>query len=258
MGNDIRFGIKSFQFVNNGAGQLSMMFYSVILVFTLDLKVNTYNSNRRFIYIILALLVWISTLRSRAFMYVAIYAFLYYMIILKGEHFKFNLKYLTAVLGTMLFLGIDQFETYFSNDLTARSNLMRYGVYTMQRYFPLGSGFATFGTDAAAKYYSKLYYEYGFNNVYGLSKENPMFSHDTYWPAIFAQFGVFGTLLMIALIYRMFRDVIRRAKGNKFNYLAAIFICITQITSSIATATFFNFVTVGVFFLVPLAFDDDM
>lgn len=255
MGSDIRYGLKSFQFINNGAGQLSFMFYSVMLILTADIRYQKKRSGKA-IYILMALIVWVSTLRSRAFMFVLIYFYLYWLFVVRQRRFKLNLGNGLAMVGAVALFGMDQFETYFSNTVTARYSLLQYGIYTMKRYFPLGSGFATYGTDAAVKYYSKLYDEYGFGKVYGLSRNFSAFAHDTYWPAIFAQFGVFGTLLMAVLIYKVFADMLKRAKSNHYAFFAAVFICITQVVSSIATATFFHFITVGLFFLMPLLFDE--
>lgn len=251
MGNDVRYGMRSFRFINYNAGQLSMMFYYIMLVLTLDAS---WKTRKLSISTVMALIVWCSTLRSRAFMYCAIYLFLYWIIIKQKQKLEFSLKTIVPTVGILYLFAVDQFETYFSNTATARSNLLRYGIETMKRFFPLGSGFATYGTDAAAKYYSKLYVKYGFDHVYGLSRDNTMFARDTYWPAIAAQFGIVGFILMVLLLWKLFKDILKQAKGDPYSYFLALFICITQVSSSIATATFFHFVTVALFFVVPLIF----
>ena len=253
MGNDVRFGLNSFQFINNGAGQLSFMFYAVVLILTLEIKNQAYK--KRLLYIALALIVWCSTLRSRAFMYVFIYVVLYFILIKQKLRFELNWKTGLVIIFVLFLFGMDQIETYFVSKQTARAHLLRYGVRTMFDYFPFGTGFATYGTDAAVKYYSPLYYLYGFDSVWGLSESNPIFAHDTYWPAIFAQFGFVGTAVMIYLIYCWCMDILNRSKYNRYCYLAAIFIAVTQVSSSVATATFFHFVTVGLAFLIPLLFE---
>ena len=146
----------------------------------------------------------------------------YWLIIVSRQRFRLSPGNAVVILSALLFFGMDQFETYFNNTKSARANLLKYGIHTMSRFFPMGSGFATYGTDAAVKYYSPLYDEYGFNQIYGLSRYYSAFAHDTYWPAIMAQFGVFGTLLMVYLIYRLFVDVLRRAKNNRYTFLAAL------------------------------------
>lgn len=252
MGRDRRYGLQSFQFLNDGAGQLSMLFYGVVLILTLDLKQHARKPGGRLLFVGMALMVWISTLRSRAFTYVIIYLFLYRMLIVKEKRLVLNWKYGFFLLAVLLYFGIDQIKAYFFTLTTARSNLLRYGIYTMCRFFPFGAGFGTFGTDAAAKYYSALYVEYGFPYIHGLSKGNMLFAHDTYWPAVCAQLGFFGALFMAFVVLLWCKDLLRRTKGNKYDYFLALFICITQVSSSAATATFFHFVTVGLMFLLPL------
>lgn len=251
MGNDVRYGLRSFKFINNGAGQLSMMFYYVIFVLTLNAG---YTTRKIDLTTIVALIVWCSTLRSRAFMYCLVFAFLYWIIIKCKKNVGLSYKTVIPIIGMLYLFAADQFETYFANTATARANFLIYGIKTLQRYFPLGSGFATYGTDAAVKYYSKLYVEYGFEHVYGLGRNNAMFAHDTYWPAIMAQFGIIGTVLMVVLLWKLCKDVLSKTKTNSFMRVAGIFVVVTQTSSSIATATFFHFVTVSLFFIVPLAF----
>ena len=254
MGNDVRYGLRSFMFINNGAGQLSMMFYYVIFVLTLNIG---YTNRKIDLTTIAALIVWCSTLRSRAFMYCLVFVFLYWIIIRRKKKVGLSYKTVIPIIGVLYLLAADQFETYFANTATARANFLIYGIKTLQRYFPLGSGFATYGTDAAAKYYSKLYVEYGFQHVYGLAQGDAKFAHDTYWPAIMAQFGIIGTVLMVVLIWKLCKDVLSKTKTNSFMSVAGIFVVVTQTSSSIATATFFNFVTVSLFFIVPLAFQNE-
>lgn len=256
MGTDKRYGLNSFQFVNDGAGQLSLLFYSILLILILELQYCPEQRRNTKFFIGMALIIWASTLRSRAFMYIVIFLFIYRHIIVKNRNFKLNFQNLSVITAALLLFGASQFEAYFVNTKTARSNLLKYGIYTMQRYFPLGSGFSTFGTDAAAKYYSKLYLEYGFQYVYGLAPSNTMFARDTYWPAILAQFGVFGFLLMVVLLVLLFKDILARAKINRYAYLGALFILVTQLSASVATATFFHFVTVGLFFMIPLLYEN--
>lgn len=253
MGHDIRMGIRSFQFINNGAGQFSMMFYAIMMILTIDLKFEENNRMKKVV-IVMALFLWAMTLRSRAFMFVVIYIVSYYFVVFKREKVKINIKSILVLVAIAVLFGMDQAEMYFGNTNTARSNLLVYGIKNLKRFFPIGSGFATFGTDAASNYYSKLYIEYGFNSIYGLSKDDPKFASDTYWGAIFGQFGFIGTVVMLALLIFLFKDILEKSKYNQYCYLAALFITVTQLVSSVATATFFNFVTLSIFFMVPLIF----
>ena len=63
-------------------------------------------------------------------------------------------------------------------------------------YIPFGSGLGSFGTAAAAKEYSPLYYDYQLNNVWGLTPENPMFLADAFYPTL-AEFGIGGLFFFL-------------------------------------------------------------
>lgn len=255
-GKEVRYGLISYMFINKNPGQLSVMFYSIILILAAELKYNSNFSPRgNMIFIIMALIVWASTLRTRAFIYCLVYIYLYYYMILKKGKFKLNLGNGLIITLITFLIGYEQYETYFLNDRSARAIFMKYGIKTLNTFFPLGSGFGTYGTDVAAKYYSKLYVQYGFQNVYGLSPDNLSFSHDTYWSAILAQFGFLGTILFVLLIFSWAKNICLRTQRNKYSQFIGIFIIFALITSSLASATFFNFVIVGTFFLIPLIFD---
>lgn len=256
MGNDVRYGLPSFQFINFGAGQLSFMFYAVFLILTADLRYDDHKKNRKILFLILAGIVWVSTLRTRAFMYVLGYVGLYYLIIVKNYHIRFNWKTVLLAAAVLYIFSADQVDLYFNNPDNARARFLRFGFFTMERFFPFGAGFATYGTDAAVVYYSRLYNQYRFPLVWGLSPSYPIFAHDTYWPAIMGQFGAFGLVVMILILVCLCLDIIKKSKCDKYAYLAGMFIIITQVSSSIATATFFHFVTLGLFFLVPLLFEE--
>ena len=59
----------------------------------------------------------------------------------------------------VLLLGTFQIQTYLMNVNAPRYLFFYYGGKTANTYFPLGSGFATFGSDQAARNYSRLYYQ---------------------------------------------------------------------------------------------------
>lgn len=79
-----------------------------------------------------------------------------------------------------------------------------YGGKTANTYFPFGSGFATFGSDQAARNYSRLYYQYGFNSLFGMNTKDGSFLSDTFWPMAIGQFGWIGSILYILIYVRIF------------------------------------------------------
>jgi len=67
----------------------------------------------------------------------------------------------------------------------------------------VGAGFGRFGGNIASQYYSPLYYKYGLNTIYGLEK-NGKYLNDTFWPCIFGETGILGTIFYILLLGDLF------------------------------------------------------
>ncbi len=63
-------------------------------------------------------------------------------------------------------------------------------------YIPFGSGLGSFGTAAAAKEYSPIYYKYHLDEIWGLNPENPMFLADAFYPTM-AEYGIVGLFFFL-------------------------------------------------------------
>lgn len=116
---------------------------------------------------------------------------------------------------------------------------MHYGIVNMKRFFPIGSGFATFGSDTVAKYYSKLYIKYGFSQIYGLSEENSQYVNDGSWGEMFGQFGFLGTVIFVLIIVLVFVNLFKKT-SNKYERSGIIFIEAILVIGSSGTKTFFT------------------
>ena len=109
-----------------------------------------------------------------------------------------------AVLGAVvIFFTWTKFNAYyvegFQEDAEAMARPATYetGMTIMFRdYIPFGSGLGSFGTAAAAKEYSPLYYKYQLNTIWGLNPENPMFLADAFYPTL-AEFGIVGLFFFL-------------------------------------------------------------
>lgn len=109
-----------------------------------------------------------------------------------------------AALGcVVIFFTWTKFNAYyvegFQSDAAEMARPLTYetGVKIMfQDYIPFGSGLGSFGTSAAAKEYSPLYYDYQLNNVWGLTPENPMFLADAFYPTL-AEYGIVGLFFFL-------------------------------------------------------------
>lgn len=252
-----RFGIKSFQFVFNVPGNFSKLFYFLIPLFTADLY---YKSSRyKKIMIILALLVWASTMRSRAFAFIAAYLIIaVFFFRINGRRWgeelrkKIKITYVIPVVIIAIIISWNQLIFYFTTDTQARSVLLRYGIMTMITYFPIGAGLGTFGSDIASKHYSALYIKYGFNAIYGMRQGEEYFLNDNYWPMVMGQFGVIGTLLILAVLYKFMKMLLNETKGNKYFYFSTFCAIGFLLLSSVASKSYSEFSSICVFLLLSI------
>lgn len=122
----------------------------------------------------------------------------------------------------------------------ARPVLYATGFLIMSDYFPFGSGLASFASATSAENYSNTYYEYGINNVHGLSPNSDVgFFCDAFYPSL-AQFGVAGLILFIwfwMYAYSLLRAMIRddSSRYRIIFSIGSIIICFILIESIAAT-----------------------
>ena len=256
--SEVRYGIKSYNFIFINAGMFAMYLNIYLLVLTMDLKYNSH-SKKNIIFILVTIFLMLTSLRTRSFAYVAIYVYL----LLKLTYFKnTKFKWYHILIGSIciVLIGYNSVKLYFGNYKTARSTFATTSVVIAKENFPIGTGFATFGTDVAYRFYSPVYYKYHMDKVFGLEPDNGGFAHDTYWPAIIGQFGLIGCVLFVLLLSMVFKMIYKKyyeyINKNEYNLLVILFLILVTCISSVATATFFHFSTVGLFFLIPLLADE--
>lgn len=109
-----------------------------------------------------------------------------------------------AALGAVvIFFTWTKFNAYyvegFQEDAEAMARPVTYetGIKIMFKdYIPFGSGLGSFGTAAAAKEYSPLYYQYHLDEIWGLDPSNPMFLADAFYPTL-AEYGIVGLFFFL-------------------------------------------------------------
>lgn len=108
-----------------------------------------------------------------------------------------------ALAAVVIFFTWTKFNAYyvegFQDDAEAMARPVTYetGVKIMfHDYVPFGSGLGSFGTAAAAKEYSPLYYKYQMDGIWGLTPDNPMFLADAFYPTL-AEFGIVGLFFFL-------------------------------------------------------------
>lgn len=196
-GVDPRYGLRaSFQFFFGHPENLNLAIVGLVIALS-----PRYEQNTR--WIVLALAVMCLTLRSKAFAFVGVAVFL---LVTWRNSKELKLYHVVVGLGAVFLIGYDQFNYYFSLDGAARSELTRVGILVANRFFPLGSGFATYASNITSdpSYYSPLYYQYGLYTVEGLKPGNIAFLSDTFWPIVIGQFGWLGAICFCLILVLLF------------------------------------------------------
>lgn len=210
-----------------------------------------YKPNKSFyITIIMQILILFSTLRIKAI------GFAIVSIILMIHILKLNKKIKIINIAVLFIIccciGYKQIMFYFTQDNSARGSLLSTSFEIANDYFPIGTGFGTYGSYFSGVNYSPLYEMYGINNVFGLNEEDPAFLSDSFWPMIIGQFGYTGTLLYIVCILLIFLNIQEIfSEKNKNIYLAKILVLVYLLISSTSEAAFVH--TIAIPFAIILA-----
>ena len=124
------------------------------------------------------------------------------------------------------------------------------GTIIFKDYIPFGSGLGTFATNAAAEYYSPLYYEYGLSEIWGLYPEWPGFLADAYFPTL-AEFGMVGIIFFLWFWIRRYKEV------NKINnfliYKIALMCMLALFLEGTADTSYLSGKGMGYFMLLAMA-----
>ena len=202
-----------------------------------------YYEKRNLKYMAMALLVLVSTVRSKALASAAAYLVVLYFIVVKRQRIRLWHILLMAALG--IFIAWEQISFYYIelSGQSARSVLTRTSFEIMKDFFPIGTGFGTYGSDVAGQSYSPVYVEYGFTRVHELRKETGFFS-DTFWPIIIGQTGFVGTLCYLAVLLTLFRKTAKVRSASRGAYGAVLFIFVFLLISSTSEPTFNNAVSI--------------
>lgn len=221
-------------------------FCVVIIAMLLSLQ-EEYKNN--IFYIILMGSVAFTTQRNKVIIFLAVFMLLYYLIIIKDKRIRISIWGVILILA--VFVGYEQVSTYLSNPEWARVALMNKSIEVASDHFPIGSGFGTFATWTSGVSYSPLYYIYGLSGIWGLSPSMYQFVGDTYWPAIIAQFGYFGFVLIVYIIICIYTKI--SMCKNKYQYMSQISILVYLLILSTSETSFMS--PVGPMLCLIMAFE---
>ena len=191
-------------------------------VLLLAVIVSNKNNNRFLYYILSAIVIFMTNSGLGKLSIVGLLAI--YLFLEKRKKFKWY--YLLMIIPICLWVGRSEISGYLMNPNAPRFLLFYYSFVTAFKYFPFGSGFATYASTMAAKVYSKLYYVYGFNQRYGMDYNSRSFLMDSYYPQIVGQFGIFGVILFGYFMFVILKKIILRIR-NRYIRNASLYLFAT-------------------------------
>lgn len=198
MSGEERYGIPSFRFFFDFNFQYVAVYMLVFGIMVCNTKMSEKKKKR---YYWIAIISLVLATKAPPIMFSIIFVFLYRYF---QKHKRLSMKVIIPLLIVIIIAGWFQIETYLLNESSPRRLFFEYAFKTANTYFPFGSGFATYGSDQAARVYSPLYYKYGFDMYNGMNPEDSAFLSDTFWPMAIGQFGWIGSILYIAVYVRVF------------------------------------------------------
>lgn len=230
MGSEARFGIRaSFTFVFDHPTYLVFCAAGLTAFLMKDRE-------RNMPFIVMGMLVVLLSLRSKGFAFAAVCLLL---LLTFGKSNRLSVVHIALGLVAVALIGMDQYINYYQSAGYARGELARQAIAVANDYFPLGTGFATYGSAVTAQIdnYSPLYYAYGLSTVWGLAPGAASFLSDTFWPTVLAQFGYFGLVAFAALLIALFVMCYKAGGGSR---LPVICVFAYLLISSTSESSFFN------------------
>ncbi|WP_299114841.1 hypothetical protein [uncultured Winogradskyella sp.] len=201
---EYRFGLRSIELFFQHTSRYAFTFSFIFLV----LLPSHFNKKKGFL--LFVLLAGMLSLRVKylGFVVVTILIIFYGKKLFKIS--KFYFLAFTVSLGLILaWFFWDWLAMYFTftkldNTAWSRAVILYYSFIIGNDYFPIGTGFGTYASYYSGLYYSWVYDLYGISNVYGIKRTHWKFVSDQYWPMVLGQFGYFGLMGMLLVIYNYF------------------------------------------------------
>lgn len=241
--SSVRYGIRAYSFIAANAGNFGYLVMGLFLIILFSGKNNVENKFLKCMCLVLILM----TTKGPQILFVCIYML---FTILHAKKVKLFHVIITVMLG--LTLGRYQIVKYFMNVNSARYILLTTSINITKKYFPIGSGFATFGSEMSRRYYSPIYSMFGIDNIYGLSRQYGVYITDNYWPMLIAQLGVIGTLSVASILFKIFKDI-NEISGLSINVKSVLMaIYVTFLIGSLGSAYYNTATGMFCFILIVL------
>ncbi|ROX98839.1 hypothetical protein [Enterococcus faecium] len=150
-----------------------------------------------------------STLKAQSIFFIVMFVGTTILGYLQKKNFK--LRSMIGICLTGVILVIPSLLNYFVTDaFSPRSILFKDAIQIFIKYFPFGSGFATFGSPIASQAYSPLYWNYGYQYLYGMGENGDVsFLNDNFFSSLIGQLGFLGLVIFVCLIYLILQRILK-------------------------------------------------
>ena len=206
---------------------------------------------------ILLILVLISTMRFKAIG--AAFATLIISIYIDKKNKKLSIFKIGIIGIIMIVLSFNHIKYYLLNSEYARNALTITSIEIAKEHFPFGTGFASYASYFSTRNYSPVYYKYELNKIYGLQNGSSNFATDVFWPMILGQFGIFGLIIYIYIVIKLFKNIQDEyTKENKYIYIAKIIVFTYLLVSSTSESAFTNPISIPLALIIGISTNDDL
>lgn len=217
------------QIYSNTAG-----YYQCCIVSGLSYLLFSNYSRKDYFYALLFFTAGLASIRAKFF---TEYIFIIFVVYFLHSKIRINLKWIIVtgiIAGVSIYVSWEKFNMYFISGVdneAVRSLFYAYTPNVMMDYFPLGPGFGTFNTEAAAQFYSPLYVKYGLDYIWGMREidyhTDADFLHDTFYPAL-SQFGILGFILYFWFWMRRWKEAFALNMDVYKLFIIVFFIMVIQ------------------------------
>jgi len=220
---EYRFGIESIELFFDHPSRFS---FAIAFIF---LTLLPFYIKKGKTFLVLILIVGLISLRVKYFGFFMIAMFILYNEALFLKIKKEVVYLVLALIPIVLFIIFkDWILFYFSEEAVklgwSRAVLFRYGFIISSDFFPFGTGFGSFASYFSGPDYSWVYGHYQIDDIWGMRKNEYHFLGDQYWSMVLGQFGIFGLIAMIFVIFYYVNTLIVLIKSKKNDFNKNIFI----------------------------------
>lgn len=194
--DEIRHGIHPYMFLFSHPTSLvtcGMFLIAIFSAFEYTGKMTIY------IYEVAAIIVL--TMRTKGVALVAVFLFLKFF---RNKGKKLKILYWMGAIGVVALSLYQKLQMVFSWSGSGRMSLYTESFGMMERFFPIGSGFATYASSLSGKFASSLY-----NEIYipelQLLQGNYLVLGDVGFPYYIGQFGFAGVILSFLILIKIFK-----------------------------------------------------